>query len=142
MCVTVTLVDGLVLARSTFHHSVNYRSVVVFGEAVEVEDLDERAIALAAVVEHIVPGRTGEARSATEKEVRGTVVLRLPIDEASAKVRTGAPNDDDADLALAVWAGVVPVATTFGAPVGDGIGQDMPVSPSAAGYRRPGSTVS
>ena len=137
VCITVTLVDGLVLARSTFHHSINYRSVVVLGEAVEVRDLDERAAALEAIVDHVAPGRSGEARPANEQEVRGTTVLRLPIDEASAKVRTGPPKDDDEDLELPIWAGVVPVSTVFGEPVGDGIGLPVPVAPSAASYARP-----
>ena len=136
VCVTVTLVDGLVLARSTFHHSINYRSVVVFGEAVEVKDLDERAAALAAIVDHVVPGRSAEARAANETEVRGTTVLRLAIDEASAKVRTGPPKDDDEDLELPIWAGVVPVATVFGEPLGDGVGRSVPVAASAASYGR------
>ena len=119
VCVTVTLVDGLVLARSTFHHSINYRSVVVFGVATEVVDLDEKAVALAAFVEHVVPGRTAEVRAATEQELRGTTVLALPVVEASAKVRTGPPVDDVEDLSLPVWAGVVPLATSAGAPLAD-----------------------
>jgi nitroimidazol reductase NimA-like FMN-containing flavoprotein (pyridoxamine 5'-phosphate oxidase superfamily) len=141
VCVTVTLVDALVLARSTFHHSINYRSVVVFAEAEEVAELDERAAALEAIVEHLVPGRTSEARAANEKEVRGTVVLRVPIDEASAKVRTGPPSDDHEDLELDVWAGLVPVTTTFGTPVGDGAGRDVAMAGSAASYRRPSGGV-
>ena len=119
VCVTVTLVDALVLARSTFHHSINYRSVVVFGTATEVTDADEKAAALAAFVEHIVPGRTAEARPATAKEVKGTLVLRLPIAEASAKIRVGPPIDDDEDLDLPVWAGVLPFAPVASSPVAD-----------------------
>jgi len=119
VCVTVTLVDGLVLARSTFHHSLNYRSVVVFGTATEVTGLTEKAAALGSFVEHIVPGRSADARPANDKELRGTTVLALPVTEASAKVRTGGPIDDDEDLALAVWAGVVPFATRMGAPIAD-----------------------
>ncbi len=116
VCVTVTLVDGLVLARSTFHHSINYRAVMVFGTAVEVTDVAEKAVALAAIVEHIVPGRTADARPATDKEVRGTSVLALSLTEASAKVRRGGPADDNDDLALPVWAGVLPLTTTPGLP--------------------------
>jgi nitroimidazol reductase NimA-like FMN-containing flavoprotein (pyridoxamine 5'-phosphate oxidase superfamily) len=119
LCVTVTLVDALVLARSTFHHSINYRSVVVFGTGTEVTDPDEKAEALAAFVEHIVPGRTAEARVATPKEVKGTLVLRLPLTEASAKVRVGPPVDDEEDLSLPVWAGVLPFAATPGVPIAD-----------------------
>jgi nitroimidazol reductase NimA-like FMN-containing flavoprotein (pyridoxamine 5'-phosphate oxidase superfamily) len=119
VCVTVTLVDGIVLARSTFHHSVNYRSVVVFGPATELTDPDEKADALAALVEHIVPGRTADARPATAKEVKGTKVLAVPLDEASLKVRTGGPSDDEDDYALPVWAGVLPLVTTPAALVPD-----------------------
>jgi uncharacterized protein len=119
VCVTVTLVDGLVLARSTFHHSLNYRSVVLFGTATEVVDLDERAAALASFVEHVVPGRTAEVRPASPKEVRGTMVLALPIEEASAKVRTGPPIDEPDDLDLPVWGGVVPLHTVSGPPEPD-----------------------
>lgn len=116
-CVTVTLLDGLVLARSTFHHSMNYRSVVLFGVGQRVEDLDEKAGALAALVDHLVPGRSADARPATAEELRATLLVRLPIDEASAKVRTGDPIDDDEDLSLPVWAGVIPLTLQAGAPV-------------------------
>lgn len=119
VCVTVTLIDALVLARSTYHHSMNFRSVVVYGTAVEVKDLDEKAAALASFVEHIVPGRTAQARPATEGELRGTLVLALPLTEASAKIRTGPPLDDDADLGLPVWGGTLPTSVTFGAPEAD-----------------------
>ncbi len=133
VCVTVTIVDALVLARSTFHHSLNYRSVVLFGTATEVVDLDERAAALAAFVEHVVPGRTNEARAATAREVRGTLVLSLPIAEASAKVRTGPPVDEPDDLALPVWGGIVPLTTVWGTPEPDGLGVDgVPVPASIA----------
>src|SRR5215467_4439850 len=107
-CVTVTLIDGLVLARSAFHHSMNYRSVVIFGRATPVADLDERRAALDALVEHIVPGRGVDARPPTEKELRGTLVLAMPLDECSVKARTGDPKDDAEDLDLDVWAGVIP----------------------------------
>lgn len=118
-CVTVTLVDGLVLARSAFHHSMNYRSVVVYGRATPVEDRAEKAAALEAIVEHVVAGRTAGCRPPDDKELKGTLVLRLPLDEASAKVRTHGVVDDDDDLALDVWAGVVPVRTVAGEPVAD-----------------------
>lgn len=113
-CVTVTLLDGLVLARSAFHHSMNYRSAVVFGTAREVTDDDEKRRVLEAIVEHVVAGRSSEARPPNEKELRGTMVLALPITEASAKVRTGAPVDDEEDYGMPIWAGVLPLAFTPG----------------------------
>ena len=138
MCVTVTLVDGLVLARSAFHHSMNYRSVVVFGRATPVDDLTERRAALDVLVEHIVPGRLADARVPNDKELRGTLVLALPLDECSVKVRTGGPLDDAEDMDLPVWAGVVPVATSFGEPVtADDVVGDPPVPAYATAYRRP-----
>lgn len=115
-CVTITLVDGLVLARSQFHHSMNYRSVVLFGRATRVDDEDEKRAALHALVEHVVPGRTADARPPTAAELRKTLVCRLPITEASAKIRTGGPVDDEEDLALQVWAGVIPCEIAYGAP--------------------------
>jgi uncharacterized protein len=108
MCATVTLFDGLVLAKSVFNHSVNYRSVVVFGAATVV-DGDEKREALHALTERLAPGRWDEARQPTAKELKATWILSLPLDEASAKVRTGGPEDDEEDLDLPVWAGVVPV---------------------------------
>jgi nitroimidazol reductase NimA-like FMN-containing flavoprotein (pyridoxamine 5'-phosphate oxidase superfamily) len=138
MCVTVTLVDGLVLARSAFHHSMNYRSVVVFGQATAITDPDERLAALGVLVEHLVPGRTPGTRPPNDKELRATLVLALPLDEASVKVRTGPPSDDDADLGLSHWAGVVPVTTVFGAPEpAPDLRADIPVPAHASGYRRP-----
>jgi uncharacterized protein len=119
VCLTVTLLDGMVLARSTFHHSMNYRSVVVFGRATEVTDLTEKARVLDLLVEHLVPGRTASARTASPKELRSTLVLRLPLSEASAKVRTGPPVDDAEDMGLPVWAGVLPVGLTPRTPVPD-----------------------
>ena len=119
-CVTVTLLDGLVIARSAFHHSMNYRSAVIFGTAREVTDREEKLRALDALVEHVLAGRSTEARPANEKELRQTMVLALPIEEASAKVRTGGPIDDDEDYDLPVWAGVVPVGLAYGEPVDDG----------------------
>ena len=138
MCVTVTLVDGLVLARSAFHHSMNYRSVVVFGQATAITDPDERLAALGVLVEHLVPGRTPDSRPPNDKELRATLVLALPLDEASVKVRTGPPSDDDEDLGLSHWAGVVPVTTVFGAPEpAPDLRADIPAPAYASGYERP-----
>jgi nitroimidazol reductase NimA-like FMN-containing flavoprotein (pyridoxamine 5'-phosphate oxidase superfamily) len=120
-CVTVTLLDGLVLARSAFHHSMNYRSVVIFAKAVEVTDRDEKLHALEKLVEHIVPGRSAEVRAPNESELRQTLVLALPIEEASAKIRTGPPIDDDEDYSLPVWAGVVPITLARGEPIEDSV---------------------
>ncbi len=119
VCVTVTLVDGLVLARSTFHHSINYRSVVLYGSPVGIEDPDEKAKALEAVVEHLVPGRSREARPANPGELLATRVVRLPIEEASAKIRVGPPIDDTSDLELDIWAGVLPFEKRPGEPIRD-----------------------
>ncbi|MFD5059307.1 pyridoxamine 5'-phosphate oxidase family protein [Streptomyces sp. NPDC058394] len=116
VCLTVTHVDGLVLARSAFHHSINYRSVVVHGVARTVTDPQERRTALDAIVDNVVPGRTADSRPANEKELAATAVIRLDLDEVSAKVRTGGPNDDPDDLALPHWAGVVPLARGYRAP--------------------------
>jgi nitroimidazol reductase NimA-like FMN-containing flavoprotein (pyridoxamine 5'-phosphate oxidase superfamily) len=116
VCVTVTLLDGLVLARSQFHHSMNYRSVVVRGRAELVTDPDEKLSALAAVVEHIVPGRAEGSRVADARELVATAVLRIALEEATLKQRTGPPSDDEGDLALTHWAGIVPVAASFGTP--------------------------
>jgi nitroimidazol reductase NimA-like FMN-containing flavoprotein (pyridoxamine 5'-phosphate oxidase superfamily) len=119
MCFTTTLVDGLVIARSAFHHSINYRSVVVLGKATLVEDLDEKNRALEAVTNHIVPGRWADVRWPNELELKATSVLKLRIDEASAKIRTGPPIDDDEDYELDIWAGVLPLTIEHGAPVDD-----------------------
>ena len=113
----MTLLDGLVLARSVFHHSMNYRSVVLLGVARLVEDPAERQRALHAIVEHVVPGRWSESRPPNDKELAATSVLCLPIEEASAKVRSGPPIDDEEDYALPIWAGVLPVTTAIGAPL-------------------------
>jgi nitroimidazol reductase NimA-like FMN-containing flavoprotein (pyridoxamine 5'-phosphate oxidase superfamily) len=138
MCVTVTLVDGLVLARSQFHHSMNYRSVVVLGTATPIGDLDARRAAIDVLVEHIVPGRAAEAREPNDKELRGTLVLALALDECSVKVRTGGPLDDDEDMDLPVWAGVIPLATVAGAPItADDLRGDAPVPAYAERYARP-----
>lgn len=126
-CVTVTLLDGLVLARSAFHHSMNYRSVVVFGKAREVTDRDEKLRALDALVEHVMKGRGKDIRPSNEIELKQTMVLALPLEEASAKIRTGAPVDDDEDYALPVWAGVLPLKLTPGEPIADtGVTSEVP----------------
>lgn len=119
VCVTVTLIDGLVLARSAFHTSMNYRSVVILGTASEVIDPEHKRSAFAALVEHILPGRNAQVRAPTEQEIRATSVLCLPITEASAKTRTGGPLDSEADYALPYWAGVVPLALQAREPVPD-----------------------
>ena len=120
VCVTVTLLDGLVLARSAFNHSVNYRSVVVHGTAAVVQDPQEKAAALAALVEAVAPGRTGGTRPPSRSELAATTVLRLDLHEVSAKARTGPPEDDPEDLALPYWAGVLPLITSPGTPQPDG----------------------
>jgi nitroimidazol reductase NimA-like FMN-containing flavoprotein (pyridoxamine 5'-phosphate oxidase superfamily) len=119
VCVTVTLVDGLVLARSAFHHSINYRSVVVLGKATIVDDPSEKDKALEAITEHIVPGRWADVRWPNELELKATTVLKLPIEEASAKIRSGGPIDDDEDYDMDVWAGVLPLSLTPAAVVPD-----------------------
>ena len=119
VCLTATLLDGLVLARSAFHHSMNYRSVVVLGDAQAVTDEREKWDALHAIVEHVAPGRWSEVREPSAKELAATLVLRLPIEEASAKVRTGPPLDDEEDYALECWAGVLPLRLTPGTPEPD-----------------------
>ncbi|MFJ5305119.1 pyridoxamine 5'-phosphate oxidase family protein [Streptomyces sp. NPDC088350] len=117
VCLTVTHVDGLVLARSAFHHSINYRSVVVHGIAHQVTDPEEKRTALDALVDHVVPGRSADSRPANKKELAATMVIRLDLDEVSAKLRTGGANDDPEDLDLPHWAGVVPVRPAYGAPL-------------------------
>lgn len=119
ICLTVTLIDGLVLARSAFHHSINYRSVVILGKAELVSDVGEKNAALEALTEHIVPGRWAEVRWPNELELKATTVLKLPIDEASAKIRTGDPKDDEEDYAMDVWAGVLPLELRTGEPIAD-----------------------
>jgi uncharacterized protein len=144
VCLVVTLVDGLVLARSGFHHSINYRSVVLYGTAKEVRDPVEKRAALDAVVEQIVPGRSADARGASESELRATRVVRISIDEASAKVRTGGPKDDPEDIeAGGIWAGQLPLTVVPGEPVPDDHGgegdppEDLPVPDYVTHYRRP-----
>jgi len=119
ICFTVTLVDGFVLARSAFHHSMNYRSVVALGHAQFISDLDEKAKALHVITNHIIPGRWEETRATTEKELKSTSVLALDLNEVSAKVRTGGPIDDEEDYALPIWAGVVPLRSVPSAPIPD-----------------------
>ena len=138
VCLTATLLDGLVLARSAFHHSMNYRSVVVLGDAQAVTDDREKWDALHAIVEHVAPGRWSEVREPSAKELAGTLVLRLPIAEASAKVRTGPPLDDEEDYALECWAGVLPLRLTPGTPLPDPkMPAGRPLPPSVTGYARP-----
>ena len=132
VCLTVTLIDGIVLAKSAFHHSVNYRSVVVFGTATPVADLESKRRALELFVDHIVPGRSADARPPTDTELKGTLVLRLPLAEASVKIRTGGPIDDEEDEAWPAWAGVIEMATTYDAPA------DAPGY--ASDYERPSRT--
>ena len=137
-CVTVTLLDGLVLARSAFHHSMNYRSVVVFGKAREVTDRDEKLRALDRLVEHITPDRAAAVRPPNESELRQTLVLALPLHEASAKIRTGPPVDDEEDYALPAWAGVIPLCTQAGAPEADPrLAAGIRAPAYARAYRRP-----
>jgi uncharacterized protein len=119
VCLTATLIDGLVLARSAFHHSVNYRSVVLYGQARLVAEPDEKEAALEAFTERLIPGRWADVRWPTRKELKATTVLTVPIEEGSAKVRSGPPIDDEPDYELDVWAGVVPLALTRGEPVQD-----------------------
>jgi len=119
VCVTVTLIDGLVLARSAFNHSMNYRSVVVFGRVTAIVDLVEKVAALRALSEHMIPGRWDDVRQPNERELQQTTVLSLPLTEASAKVRSGPPLDDEDDYNLPVWAGVIPLRLIAGVPVDD-----------------------
>jgi nitroimidazol reductase NimA-like FMN-containing flavoprotein (pyridoxamine 5'-phosphate oxidase superfamily) len=137
VCVTVTILDGLVLARSAMSHSMNYRSVMVLGHAVAVDDPAEKRAALASVVDHVVAGRSGEARPPNDKELAATLVLALPIEEASVKRRTGPPCDDEEDLSFPVWAGVVPLALRAAAPEPDPAAvPSLPVPAALVGYRR------
>lgn len=134
-CLTVTLADGLVLARSAYHHSMNYRSVVVLGRARAIDDPDERRAALRAFTDKLVPGRWDEVRKPTAPELRGTTVLALELTEASAKVRTGPPGDDGDDLALDVWAGVVPLQVRAGEPQPDPrLAPATPLSPAVRAW--------
>lgn len=137
VCVTVTLMDGLVLARSAFHHSMNYRSVIVFGQAKLVDSPDEKLAALRAFSEHVVPGRWKEVRQPNEQELKSTTVLSLELQEVSAKVRTGPPLDEEDDYGLAVWAGVVPMRLVAGAPIADPrLQPNIQPPPYATEYKR------
>jgi uncharacterized protein len=138
VCVTATIVDGLVLARSLYHHSLNSRSVVVTGRAREVTARDEKLAALEAVVEHVVPGRSREARAPTEKELAATLVVAVPLAEASAKIRTGPPIDFDADVRLPIWAGVIPLSARAGPPEPEPrVPPELSVPEHVAQYARP-----
>ena len=139
-CLTVSLIDGLVLARSAMHHSANYRSVMLLGQARPLTDPQEKRVALEAIVEHIVPGRWREVREPTDNELAATAVLAFPIEEASAKIRRGGPIDDEPDLQLRVWAGVLPLRSAPGAPEPDALlDQGIPLPSYLRPYRRPGA---
>jgi uncharacterized protein len=129
VCVTVTLVDGLVLARSAFHHSVNYRSVVILGKAQVVGDPTEKMVAMRIFTEHVMKGRWDDVRQPNEQELKATTVLSLQLEEVSAKVRTGGPSDDEADYALPVWAGVLPLETVAKPLVPDPLRKNDPEVP-------------
>lgn len=136
--VSITLIDSLVVARSAFHHSANYRSVVLFGVPEQITDDDEAYRALDVLVEALIPGRSGEVRPHTRNEIKATSVLRLPVTEASAKIRNGPPVDDEEDMDTEVWAGLLPIHTTFGEPsIAEDMRMDLPPSPSIANYGRP-----
>ncbi len=137
-CLTVSLIDGLVLARAAMHHSANYRSAMLIGRARVVDDPEEKRAALRAVVEHIVPGRWDDVRAPSENELSATAVLALPIDEASAKVRRGGPVDDEEDYALRAWAGVIPLTSQAHTPEPDPRLREGIAPPAyVTGYRRP-----
>jgi uncharacterized protein len=138
VCVTATLVDGLVLARSAFHHSMNYRSVVLFGTATETIDVNEKRKAFEAIVEHVCPGRSAEVRAPDEQETKATLVVSLPIEEASAKVRTGPVIDAEEDYALPCWAGVLPLKLQPQLPIADArLPPGTAVPANIANYARP-----
>jgi len=137
VCVTVTLIDGLVLARSAFHHSMNYRSVMVFGRARVIDDRAEKLEALFSLSEHMIPGRWKDVREPSEEELQQTTVLSLPIEEGSAKIRTGPPLDDEEDYALPVWAGVIPLKVVAETPSSDPrLPANTPIPAYAARYSR------
>jgi nitroimidazol reductase NimA-like FMN-containing flavoprotein (pyridoxamine 5'-phosphate oxidase superfamily) len=137
VCVTVTLLDGLVLARSIFNHSMNYRSVVILGKATPVDDPLEKVEALRLLSEHIIPGRWADARQPNERELKATLVMRVPIEEFSAKVRTGPPIDDEDDYSFPTWAGVVPLETVSRPPINDPrVDPQYEAPPYAAHYVR------
>ena len=139
ICLTVSLLDGLVLARAAMHHSANYRSAMLLGRGRSVEDPAEKLAAAEAIVEHVVPGRWREVRPPSENELKATAILAIGIEEASAKVRSGPPLDDEEDYALATWAGVLPVHTRYGAPEADPLLRAGIAEPThLTAYRRPG----
>lgn len=137
LCVTITLLDGIVLARSAYHHSMNYRSVMIFGAAAEITEPEEKLAAMRALVEHVAAGRWADARPPSDEELRATMVLSLPVDEVSAKVRTGPPIDDEEDYARRVWAGVLPLSLDAHAPIADPrMPADIAIPAYARFYRR------
>lgn len=137
VCVTVTHVDGLVLAKSTFSHSINYRSAVIFGKGRLVQQRRAKLEALRVITEHLVPGRSDDARGPNDRELKGTYVVEIALDECSAKLRTGPPKDEPEDAGLPVWTGVIPLALEAGRPVPS---SDLPVPEYASRYRRPGTS--
>lgn len=134
-CVTVTLVDGLVLARSAFHHSMNYRSVVAFGMATKIVEPERKSEALQRISEHLIAGRWADVRIPNAQELKATTVLEFQIEEASAKVRTGGPKDDAEDMDFPVWAGVLPLTLAAKAPIADTTGHDVPAYMKQFGKR-------
>ena len=139
VCATVTHVDALVMAKSHFHHSMNYRSVVIMGTATRLTDRDDLVRALEVLVDHVVPGRSTESRPPNRTELRQTAVLALPIEHTSVKVRTGGPVDDESDLGAPVWSGVVPLVTTPAEPRPDDTSGDLPLPGSLSPWTRPGA---
>jgi nitroimidazol reductase NimA-like FMN-containing flavoprotein (pyridoxamine 5'-phosphate oxidase superfamily) len=138
VCLTVTLIDGLVVAKAAVHNSMNYRSVVLFAAPRRVDDRTEKLLALEALTEHVLPGRWADSRPVTDKEIKGTLVVALPIDEASAKFRADGPKDDVEDTVLPIWAGVLPVTLELGSPVPDGTAPEgTPIPDYLETYRRP-----
>ena len=137
VCVAVTLLDGLVLGRSQFHHSANYRSVVLLGRARAVDDPDEKRVACREIVEHVVPGRWEDVRPPSDNELKATMIVAMPIDQASAKIRSGPPLDDEADHELPAWAGVIPLGMSAGTPAPDpALAAGVAVPAYASNYRR------
>jgi uncharacterized protein len=142
ICMTVTFVDGLVVARSTYNTDINYRSVVIVGSAHEVRDLGEKRVGLDSLVDHILPGRSLDARPPTEKELRSTMLLKLPITESSAKVRAGFPLDEEEDYDLSIWAGVIPFTTRIEAPLVDPqLRFSLDAPPYVTNYQRTAASV-
>ncbi|MFN8473303.1 MAG: pyridoxamine 5'-phosphate oxidase family protein [Anaerolineae bacterium] len=140
ICVAITLLDGLVVARSVFHNSMNFRSVVLFGKGHVIEGKEERLAALEALTNHVVPGRWDDSRLPNRKELNATTVIALPIDSATAKVRVGPPGDDEEDYALSIWAGVIPIQQVFGAPQDDPrLTDGIPAPDYVKSYQRPKS---